>query len=192
VALGDPYITSVEAGSYLGTANPGDDQFLDSVVRSATAEIDQWCGRTFNRTEDASARKFRPDRVGNLIYVDDFWTLDELTVVDSDTTWTVDDDLTVLPLNGVVNGVDGYPYTQLAAYDGPRFSTTLTVTAKWGWPAVPAPVKQACFILAAELFKLKDSPGGVAGFNEFGVVRLREIPQVHRLLEPYRIRTFTA
>jgi hypothetical protein len=60
------------------------------------------------------------------------------------------------------------------------------VTAQWGWAAVPDSVKQATKILAAEIFRLKDAPLGVAGFNDFGPVRVREVPQVSMLLKRYR------
>jgi hypothetical protein len=41
-------------------------------------------------------------------------------------------------------------------------------------------------MLAEETFKLKDAPFGVAGFGDFGVVRVRENPAVARLLAPYK------
>jgi hypothetical protein len=61
------------------------------------------------------------------------------------------------------------------------------VTGTWGWPAVPVDVKQACLLLAARLFIRKESPQGVAGFGEFGAIRVRSAdPDVVALLEPYR------
>ena len=60
------------------------------------------------------------------------------------------------------------------------------VTARWGWPAIPAPVKQAAFLVSAEQWKLKDAPFGVAGFGEFGAIRVRLNPMVTTLLGPYR------
>jgi hypothetical protein len=59
------------------------------------------------------------------------------------------------------------------------------VTARWGWSAVPAAVKTATVLRAVNLFKRKDAPHGVAGFDGFGVVRLRQDPDVMVLLQPY-------
>ena len=65
--------------------------------------------------------------------------------------------------------------------------STLQVTAKHGWSAVPDDVAQACILKAAALFKRKDAPFGVAGFGEFGAVRIgKEDPQVIELLQEYR------
>jgi hypothetical protein len=59
------------------------------------------------------------------------------------------------------------------------------VTGVFGWPAVPANVKQAALIAAADLFRLKDAPFGIAGFGEFGVVRVQANPRVMSLLRRY-------
>jgi hypothetical protein len=47
-------------------------------------------------------------------------------------------------------------------------------------------VKQAALIAATDLFKLKDAPYGVAGFGEFGAVRIQDNLRVASLLAPYR------
>jgi hypothetical protein len=60
------------------------------------------------------------------------------------------------------------------------------ITALWGWSAVPDPVKQATLIIAAEQWKLKDAPFGVAGFGEFGPIRVRDNPMAASLLARYR------
>jgi hypothetical protein len=43
-------------------------------------------------------------------------------------------------------------------------------------------------MLAEETFKMKDAPFGVAGFSDFGAVRVRDNPKVMSLLNRY-IRT---
>ena len=63
---------------------------------------------------------------------------------------------------------------------------TVEVTAKWGWPAVPAEIKDATLLMAPRLFARKDSPTGVAGFGDYGVVRVTASDaDVARLLSPY-------
>jgi hypothetical protein len=59
------------------------------------------------------------------------------------------------------------------------------VVGTWGWPAVPPGVTQACLVLAAQWFKEKDAPFGVAGVSDFGVVRIQANPWVVEQLRPY-------
>lgn len=190
MALGDPYIEDGELATYLATENPGDLDLLGWACQTATSAINEWCGRQFNKTDDASERTFDHGG-GRYLWVDDFYSLDDLAIEDEwSTVWDAEN-YTVLPRGGLMHGVPGHPYTH---FDSITYTTRceVNVTAKWGWPEVPAPVRSAALVLAAETFKLKDSPSGVAGFGEFGIVRVREIPHVHRLLAPYRIRMFVA
>jgi hypothetical protein len=62
------------------------------------------------------------------------------------------------------------------------------VTGVWGWPAVPAAISQATILQAARHFKRYDSPLGVAGFGDFGVVRVSRFldADVQMLVEPYK------
>ena len=67
------------------------------------------------------------------------------------------------------------------------------VTTVFGWPAVPKAIEQATILQAARHFKRYDSPLGVAGFGDFGVVRVSRFldADVQMLVEPYqRMRIF--
>jgi hypothetical protein len=46
------------------------------------------------------------------------------------------------------------------------------VTAQWGWPAIPDEINEACLFMAQRLFKRKDSPEGVAGMSDIGLMRI--------------------
>lgn len=61
----------------------------------------------------------------------------------------------------------------------------IQVDATWGWPDVPPNVMQASLILAADLFKAKDAPWGVAGIAEMGMVKVQSNPWVVELLRSY-------
>ncbi len=52
-----------------------------------------------------------------------------------------------------------WPYAHL---DRVQIATT------WGWPSIPPPVTQGTFLIASQLFKLKDAPFGIAGNANFG------------------------
>ena len=61
------------------------------------------------------------------------------------------------------------------------------ITGVWGWPAVPAPVVDACYLQAERIYQRRNSPMGVAGPNEFGqLTALAPLdPDVRMLLQPY-------
>jgi hypothetical protein len=44
--------------------------------------------------------------------------------------------------------------------------------------------------LAEELYKLKDAPYGVAGWSQYGAIRVRENPKVAELLADYSLNGF--
>jgi hypothetical protein len=64
----------------------------------------------------------------------------------------------------------------------------IKVTARWGWSAVPDPVRDATRLLATRLYLRKDAPfGNEGGFSEMGPVRIvASDPDMTRLLRPFR------
>jgi hypothetical protein len=70
------------------------------------------------------------------------------------------------PYNGYGYGYGGFMYSGIGsgqtAY-GQSYRARVRITARWGWPAVPAQVMQACQILAIDYFKSKDFTNGSAG-----------------------------
>ena len=170
---------------------------LDDALAAASREIETWCDRQFNKATTATARVF-PPLAAYTALVDDFHTTTGLIIATDtgddgtfDTTWTAAD-YELEPMNGVVSGQAGWPYWRIRAVGAHTFPTCtrrrapVQVTAQWGWAAVPGPVKEACLVTAAELFKLADAPFGVAGFGEFGAVRVRMNSRAQALLAPYR------
>lgn len=183
MALGDPYCTLDELKEYLKIpqVKESNDPLLEDALASATQEINETCNRQFNRIDDdddPTERSFYPVS-SNLVYVDDFFTTDGLVVKIADTEVTA---FQPAPLNGIVNGETGWPYWKIRTHDSiviPRGGwdgeAPVKVTAMWGWPEVPAPVKQACLIMASENFQMKDTPFGVAGMDMFGTpLRVRD------------------
>ncbi|MFT2016296.1 hypothetical protein ACMA1D_10700 [Streptomyces sp. 796.1] len=196
MALGDSYITLPELKAYLGNVfvDTSQDASLTGALNSASREIERYTRRQFNNAGAATARLYRPTSPRRLI-VDDFHTEVGFSLrVDSsdsgtfDTTWS-GAEYQAEPLNGVRNGYAGWPYWRLSAVGWRTFPggwrPSVEVTADWGWSSVPAPVKQACLILAAKNFQLKDSPLGVAGFGEFGVVRVQDDRTAMGKLSPF-------
>lgn len=59
------------------------------------------------------------------------------------------------------------------------------VTATWGWDYVPPEVQQASLMLVTDIYKSKDTPWGMAGTAEVGMVRVQSNPWVVELLRRY-------
>lgn len=201
MALGDSYATLQQLKAYLQIGDTVDDVELEDALAAASRGIEQYTSRQFNDATSVSPRLFVPDS-RDLVPVDDFHATDGLVVeVDaagdgSFAAWDASA-YQLEPLNGTVGGQSGWPYNRIRSLDAEwpclrrrswqdgRRRATVRVTARWGWAVVPDPVRQACLILASELFKLRSAPFGVAGFGEYGVVRVRENPKVCALLRPY-------
>jgi hypothetical protein len=187
MSIGDPYASRAELKLYVDSDKTTFDDLLDDALDAATVGIEQACDRQFNRDAAAVAREFEAT-TGTLVLTDDFHTTDGLEVsVDGS---TVDASAyRAEPLGGVVNGRPGWPRTRIRFVDGNTITggrgEIVTVTAHWGWDEVPTPVKQSCLILAAELYKLKDAPFGVAGMDQYGAIRVRENPMVMKKLAPF-------
>ncbi|MFJ9413045.1 phage head-tail connector protein [Streptomyces sp. NPDC101227] len=197
--MGDTYATLAELKARFGITDTNDDTALTNALAAASRGIEKYCRRQFNDAGAASSRVYNPT-ASNLALVDDFHTTTGLIVETDtdddglfDTTW-VNSEYQLEPLNGVRDGLSGWPYWKIRAVDTVRFPNlsraSLRVTARWGWAAVPAPIKESCLALAEETFKLKDAPFGVAGMGEFGVVRIQDNRRVVTMLAPYR-RTAT-
>lgn len=198
MAVGDPYATLGELKGYLKlTGSATYDDLLTQALESASDEIERHCNRQFNKDTAPSARVYVPDTY-HLVQVDDFHTTTDLVVeVDGSGDGVFEQAITdyeLFPLNGVVEGQPGWPFYRIRPLNGALFycsfpysrKATVRVTAQWGWAAVPPPVKQACLILAAENFQLKDAPFGVVGTDTFGEVRIRENRMVAAKLARYK------
>lgn len=195
VTVTNGYCTAADLATYMtvSAASYGDD--LASAINTASREIDGWTARRFYADASATARVYwsKDERIA---IIDDAWTITTVKLSSNDdgtydTTYTSGVDFTPEPLNGVADGLSALPVWRL------RWTTPvlplntklppIQVTAKWGWATVPEPVRQACLIIAGEIFKLREAPFGVAGFGEMGAVRIGKMsPQAVQLLRPYR------
>ncbi len=175
------YATLAQLKSQLTIADTDRDVLLNAAIAAASRRVDTYCGRTFGLDVAASARSYDPDRRisrrlggAEVFLIDDVGDVTGMLVetgyYTGATYQTITDFATDRP-NAIA---EGYPVTGLLRaygwYTGP--SNRLRVTAKWGWPAVPGEVVEATLIMAARLFRRKDSPEGVLGASEWGTVRV--------------------
>jgi len=188
------YCTLAELKSALHIIDSIDDTMLENAINSASDFINAYTNRDFHNGGTA-VRYFEADDNYNVV-IDDLQSISELatsTQADMvfDTVWSASE-YQLTPVNGRVNGLTT-PYTGIRAVSRFYFPywqnlTPVRVTDVCGWASIPANVKQACILQAARIFKRNDSPLGVAGFGDMGVVRVgsRLDPDVQHLIDPYR------
>jgi len=170
-----------------------DDALLELAVESASRLVDSYTQRYFYNAGTAT-RLYSPQD-SYITEIDDLVTLTTLQTSDGDnfgTTWA-SKDYQLEPLNGIVDGLTGYPATRIRAVDDFLFNfldgeATVRITGVWGWSAVPVAIKQATVIQASRIFKRNDSPLGIAGFGDMGAVRVgvQLDPDVKHLIDVYR------
>lgn len=193
MAITNGYTTLNEVKAILRITDSVDDSLLETCVESASRQIDTHCERVF--TTGTATRYYVPND-SYVTEIDDLVTLTSLKTTSDgkgtyDVTWT-NLDYQLEPLNGLVGGKYS-PYTHIRAVGDYLFTTlggetTVQVTGLFGYgTAIPSDVKQACNLLAIRQYKRYDSPLGVAGFGDIGVVRVSRVdPDIESLLAPYR------
>jgi hypothetical protein len=202
MAISDGYATLADVKAALRITDTVDDSLLEISIEAASREIDGFCERVF--TQSTATRIYRPTDAFT-VDLDDLQTVTTLkTDADGDgvfdTTWgTADYQLN--PLNGIAGGITT-PYTTLKAVGSYLFpiyeprnvnsqEASVQIAGVWGWPSIPTAVKQACIILSMRQFKRYDSPTGVMGFGDLGVMRVGRVdPDVEKLLMPFRRMSF--
>jgi hypothetical protein len=177
------------------------DALLGRALTSASRSIDLTTGRRFSREEAAtpSVINYR-----NRTLCDEHGDGQRLLVADIGTAAvTVETGPRGGPWTDITDAVEleptdaldqGEPVTSLL-YVGGRWPAgggqRVRVTGRWGWPAVPEDITQATLLQAARLYRRKDSPEGVTGSAEWGVVRLsRRDPDVWALIEHFMVPGF--
>lgn len=175
-----------------GITDGRDDPEISRLITVASVWLANECGRQFVRDATATERKFRPPHRSDTLIVDDFSTLTGLVVVDDGGTLTIDSDFQAFPAGGRrANGESG-PWYMLQRFHGlwwsePREGASVSVTARWGWPAVPAAIKQGTIEIVRDLLETRNNTFGFLGVVD-GVtaVRLRGNAHVAELVATYR------
>lgn len=183
------YLTLDEAQDYIGQPSGATNPQLEDVVESVSRLIDGYCQRHFWQTDAGTTRLFTAVD----LYVIQLGAFNDLVSASAVTeNGAAVTGYRLEPRNTA--GPETRPFTSIRRTVGYwQMSEAddlweVAVTGVWGWPTVPAAVKQACRLQVARVFKRADSPLGVAGFGEFGVVRVTQLdPDVKALLAPYRI-----
>ena len=193
MAITNGYCTLQDVKDALRVQDSVDDTILELHIETASRQIDDICERVFYSTA-AQTRYFVP-RDSFVCEIDDLVTLTTLKTSSAadkvyDVTWAAKD-YQLEPVNGIAGGMS-MPWTQIRAVDDYWFplangETTVEVTGTFGWSSVPVPIKLATVMLAMRLYKRMDSPLGVAGVGDIGVIRVSRIdPDIDALISPFK------
>lgn len=198
------YITETEFRAYVNDSSSLESGRIAAAITAASRAVDAYCDRWFYQVTETNY--LWPYQTKDPFYVcleGDLATTTGLSVtLDTSgnntfsTTWTVDTQFVLEPVNQAWGGLRNVPFTNMRAVNGNYWPALLSgiftqpvrppikVTGSWGWPTVPEPVTQATKVLAAMFYKLGDAPLG-ATYGDYGVLRVKENPMAEALLRPY-------
>lgn len=189
MAWAPDYVTSAELKAFVRVDDTSDDVQVALAVTSASRAVDKATGRQFGKLDSAAEWFYTAvwdRRLGRwVVRIDDAATTTGMVVKVDGVTVT---DYTLEPRQAVAKG---RVWTLLVlgttvACSGDRDG--VAVTAAWGWPTVPTPVKQATLLQASRFLARRDSPYGIAGSPDAGSeMRLLATvdPDVRVSLGPY-------
>ena len=190
------YCTLNELKQSMRITDNVDNSLLTAAIESASIWVDGWCDRDFTVAGTATSRDYIPTGTYDVLQIDDATEVVSVKIDDDlDRTFSVTllaIDFQTEPLNDTVGGLR-VPIMRLRPFEDGYWPTwknqaTVRVEARYGWPAVPASVKQATILQSSAVFTRLDSPLGVAGFGDMGAMRVSRFvdPHVEMLLAPYR------
>ena len=201
MAIVNGYATLADVKAAARITDTIDDGLLEIAIESSSRDIDAYTERVFYSTgATAIARVYIPQDI-YLVETDDIISVTTLKSDSTgngtfDVTWKTSD-YQLEPLNGRAGGIDT-PATRIRAigdYLWPVYEprnvnsnqASVQVTGVFGFASIPSAIKQATILASLRAYKRYESPTGVLGFSDIGVVRVGRLdPDVERLVQPYR------
>jgi hypothetical protein len=194
MAITNGYATLAEVKAALRITDTLDDALIEMAIESGSRAIDGYTNRNFFSSGTVS-RVYAPS-TSFVTEIDDLISITRLkSASDDDTGFDItfaSTDFQLEPLNGNVDG-QPTPFTQVRAIGDYLFNqfegqATVEVTGVFGFATVPIAVRQATVIQASRIYKRLDSPLGVAGISDIGIMRVsnRLDPDVAQLVDPLR------
>jgi hypothetical protein len=199
MAITNGYCTLAQVKAALRITDSVDDTLIEGSVEAASRLIDGYAMRNFYQSGTATRYYATSDPL--YVPTDDLAgtaiTIESNPAADGSwVTWATTD-YQLEPLNGNLDGI-AWPYDRIRAVGDYVFPTgnafgdsgeaLIRITGVFGWSSVPKAIETATIIQASRIFKRYDSPLGVAGFGDFGAVRVSRFldPDVEQLVMPYR------
>ena len=197
IANGYASLAQIKAALRIGAGDATDDALLEMAVESASRLIDAYCGRNF--LLGGTATRYYNTDDPYVVQIDDARSISAVSTSSSengvfDISFNMTPrtgDIQAEPINDYVGGLV-WPFTRLRAIGDYVFpvdkENTVEVTAVFGFPNIPVTVTQATILQSSRIFARLQSPLGVAGFGDMGIMRVgRSLdPDVSQLIEGYR------
>jgi hypothetical protein len=201
MAITNGYATLAEVKAAARITDNIDDALLELAIESSSRDLDAYTERVFYSTgATAVTRVYIPQDI-YLVETDDIISVQTLKSDSTgngtfDITWETTD-FQLEPLNGRAGGIDT-PFTRIRAvgeylwpvYEARNVNSnqaSVQVTGVFGFASIPIAIKQATILASLRAYKRYESPTGVLGFSDMGVVRIGRLdPDVQRLVDPYR------
>ncbi len=188
-----------ELKSRLSITDSKDDFEATLAIQTACTWINDTCGQHFYRITET--RTFIPDNILE-VTIDPLVSITSLAVDTTgdgvyDQSWVLNTDYQLKLAKDKYNlnalGIKR-PYKQVQSLQAGKWFPPIypyahwdrvQIVGTWGWFSVPPPIAEVSLVLAAEWFKAKDAPFGVAGINDFGPIRIQTNPWTMQKLRPY-------
>ncbi len=179
------YVTLDEFKAYIGNQQgTTDNNDLTACLSAAERSVENYCQRSFAVAGASSSRVYMPNDTA-VQPIHDCTAVSAVTVSGSTVATT---EYQLEPLNSVSLTGSARPYTQIrrlwSIWPSWGGQAVLSVTATWGWAAVPDEVKEAVRLLAKDILLQRQVSSGVVGGDFSYTVRLN--PYVKMLLGPLR------
>jgi len=186
------YVSDQELTDYLRSTIVADEVDIAAAKLAAESTINDYCGRIFTVPTTATTRTFVVDDP-YVVIVPDIANVTSLVIVDNGTTLSAADYQMEIA-SGKVGpiSVSGrtWPYTQIRRMSGTWYCDTygndaLSITARWGWAAIPPEVSLATKLLARDYLMARDTAFGIVQVGDFSR-RIAANGVVETLLGPLR------
>jgi hypothetical protein len=166
-----------------------DDPIIDMARDTAELLVKSTTGRTWTVAGAPTVKSFRPRQRSRRLMIPDAATI--TSVVENGTTLVAGTDYVSEPLNGETVSGEARPTEWLTRIDCDWYTydlrTTVTVTAGWGWTAIPTDLVEAIYLLTKDVVQHRESQfGGVAGFTDVAAVRIRNAPLLDLIEHKYQ------
>ena len=187
-----PYVPQQDMTSYVRSSIVADESEIEAAQLAADSMVNAHCQRTFVVPTVATARTFIASD-SYTMSVPDIANTTGLVIVDNGTTITVAGyQLEIFP--GYPGPIDvtgrTRPYTIIRRMSGSWSADSnnddvLSITARWGWPAIPPEVALASKLMTRDLLLARDTAFGIVQVGDFSR-RVAANGVVEALLAPFR------
>lgn len=197
MAYREPYAPVAELRNRMDIEDGIDDAKIEQILEAISQAIDHATNRRFSTTASDETRYYTAEMSDLFLCPDDIVSVTNLyTDADGDRTyedtWAATD-YDLMPYNASLNNE---PYTYIETtpqgdYSFPSMRKGVKIVGKFGWSSPPAPIREACLLLAEKLFKRKDLPFGIAGTTDLGtmITEIRRAvlsdAEIRLLIDPY-------